>query len=281
LETGRRALTGRRLTTTLGWLSRASMALLAWLGLDVAPPDAVQGDAARLMYVHVPAAWLAYLAFTVSAVCSLLYLWPRTRSLAYDRLAGSSAEVGVIFCGLTLLLGSIWGKPIWGTWWVWDARLVTTAILFFLYLGYLALRRLPDDPAVRARRCAVAAIVAAVDIPIVHFSVDWWRTLHQDGTVFRRDLDVQIEGTMAWTLLWGVIAFTILYAYLVLRRNELAELEERAEGRALERALADRRAEAADDRNEARWDAARDDALGGAPDPQPEAVPVPGGGPSR
>jgi heme exporter protein C len=97
---------------------------------------------------------------------------------------------------------------------------------------------------VRARRCAVAALVAAVDIPIVHFSVTWWRTLHQDGTVFNRDLDVQISGTMAWTLLWGVVAFTILYAYLVLRRNDLAELEERAEGRALERALAERRAEA-------------------------------------
>ena len=149
----RRVLSGRRLTTVLGWISLASLALLTWLGLDVAPPDAVQGDAARLMYVHVPAAWLAYLAFTVSAICSLLYLWPRTRSLSYDRLAGSSAEVGVVFCGLTLVLGSIWGKPIWGTWWVWDARLVTTAVLFFLYLGYLALRRVPDDPHVRARRC--------------------------------------------------------------------------------------------------------------------------------
>jgi heme exporter protein C len=240
----RRALSGRRVTTVLGWTSLASLALLAWLGLDVAPPDAVQGDAARLMYVHVPAAWLAYLAFTVSAVCSLLYLWPRTRSLSYDRLAGSSAEVGVVFCGLTLLLGSLWGKPIWGTWWVWDARLVTTAILFFLYLGYLALRRVPDDPHVRAKRSAIAALVAAVDIPIVHFSVTWWRTLHQDGTVFNRDLDVQISGTMAWTLLWGVVAFTVLYAYLVLKRNDLAELEELTEGAALERALAERRAEA-------------------------------------
>jgi heme exporter protein C len=148
--------------------------------------------------------------------------------------------VGVVFCGLCLLLGSLWGKPIWGTWWVWDARLVTTAILFFLYLGYLALRRIPDDPHVRAKRCAVAALVAAVDIPIVHFSVTWWRTLHQEGTVFNEELNAHIHGVMAFTLWFGVFAFTLLYVYLLDRRYRLLALDETREEREVERAIAER-----------------------------------------
>ena len=108
--------------------------------------DAVQGDAQRLMYLHVPAAWIAYLAFGVTALASALWLWPRTRAMVWDRVAGASAELGVIFTALTLVLGSLWGRPVWGVWWAWDARLVTTAVLFFLYLGYLALRRIPAAP---------------------------------------------------------------------------------------------------------------------------------------
>ena len=115
----------------------------------------------------------------------------------WDRVAGASAELGVIFTGLTLLLGSLWGRPVWGVWWAWDARLVTTAVLFFLYLGYLALRRVPAAPDVRAKRCAIAALIAFVDVPIVHFSVTWWRTLHQEATVFNPELDAKIHGTMA------------------------------------------------------------------------------------
>ncbi len=237
-------LGSRRFVSLLGWSCLASMALLAWLGLFVAPTDAVQKDAQRLMYVHVPAAWLAYLAFGVTAVCSALYLWPRTRSLHYDRLAGASAEIGVLFTALTLALGSIWGRPVWGTWWTWDARLVTTAILFFLYLGYLALRRVPDDPQVRARRSAIAALVAVVDVPIVHFSVSWWRTLHQEGTVFGEDRDAQLDATMAWILLWAVVTFTLIYLFLVLRRYDLAGIEEAADDRQLERAIVERRSEA-------------------------------------
>lgn len=238
-------LASRRFVSVLGWSCLVSMALLAWLGLSVAPTDFVQKDAQRLMYVHVPAAWLAYLAFGVTAVCSALYLWPRTRSLHYDRLAGASAEIGVLFTALTLALGSIWGRPIWGTWWTWDARLVTTAILFFLYLGYLALRRVPDDPQVRARRSAIAALVAVVDVPIVHFSVSWWRTLHQEGTVFGEDRDAQLDATMAWILLWAVVTFTLVYLFLVLRRYDLAGIEEAADERQLERAIVERRSEAA------------------------------------
>jgi heme exporter protein C len=236
-------LLDRRVTTALGVGTLVSLIVLVVLGLFVAPPDDVQSDAQRLMYVHVPAAWLAYLAFGVTALASALYLWPRTRSLVWDRLAGASAELGVVFTGLTLVLGMLWGRPIWGVWWVWDARLVTTTVLFFLYLGYLALRRIPAAPDARAKRSAIAALIAFVDVPIVHFSVEWWRTLHQEGTVFNRDLETNIHGTMAFTLLWGVLAFTLLYAYLLSRRYELAALEEQLDERELELAIAERTGE--------------------------------------
>src|SRR5205823_3080947 len=194
--------------------------------------------AQRLMYLHVPAAWLAYLAFGVTALGSALYLWPRTRSAVWDRIAGSSAEIGVVFTGLTLVLGSLWGRPVWGIWWAWDARLVTTAVLFFLYVGYLALRRIPGPG--RATRCAIAALIAFVDVPIVHFSVDWWRTLHQEGTVFNDELKAQIHGSMAFTLFWGVLAFTLVFVYLLDKRYRLEALEEGREERELEQAIAER-----------------------------------------
>lgn len=218
----------------------ASLAALVVVGLVVAPPDAVQGDAQRLMYLHVPAAWIAYLAFGVTALGSVLYVWPRTRSLVWDRIAGASAELGVVFTGLTLALGSMWGRPVWGVWWAWDARLVTTAVLFFLYLGYLALRRIPAAPDVRAKRCAVAALVAFADVPIVHFSVTWWRTLHQEATVFTPELDAKIHGTMALALWIGVLAFTLVYVVLLDVRYRLEALEETRAERELEVAIAAR-----------------------------------------
>lgn len=219
-----------------------SLVVLAVLALWVAPPDAVQGDAQRLMYVHVPAAWLAYLAFFVTAVASALWLWPRTRAVHWDLLAGASAEVGVVFTGLTLALGSLWGRPIWGTWWEWDARLTTTLVLFFLYLGYLALRRTGATADERGKRCAIAALIAFADVPVVHFSVTWWETLHQEATVFNPDLDVQMQGFwMPFTLVFSVLAFTLLYATLVGARLRLAELEEGLEERELQRAIEERR----------------------------------------
>jgi heme exporter protein C len=219
-----------------------SLVALAVLALWVAPPDAVQGDAQRLMYVHVPAAWLAYLAFFVTAVASALWLWPRTRAVHWDLLAGASAEVGVVFTGLTLALGSLWGRPIWGTWWEWDARLTTTLVLFFLYLGYLALRRTGATSDERGKRCAIAALIAFADVPVVHFSVTWWETLHQEATVFNPDLDVQMQGFwMPFTLVFSVLAFTLLYATLVGARLRLAELEEGLEERELQRAIEERR----------------------------------------
>ncbi len=226
----------------LGVASGVSLAVLAVLALVVVPPDAVQGDAQRLMYVHVPTAWLAYLAFFVTAVASVLWLWPRSRAPHWDLLAGSSAEVGVVFTGLTLALGSLWGRPIWGTWWEWDARLTTTLVLFFLYVGYLALRRTGATADERGKRCAIAALIAFADVPVVHFSVTWWETLHQDATVFNPDLDVRMEGFwMPFTLVFSVLAFTLLYATLVRTRLRLAELDEGREERELQRAIEERR----------------------------------------
>jgi len=229
-----------RVSRILGWAALAALAVLAVFGLWVAPPDRVQSDAQRLMYLHVPSAWIAYLAFGITAMASALYLWRRTRSPVWDRLAASSAELGVLFTGLTLVLGSLWGRPVWGVWWAWDARLVTTAVLFFLYVGYLALRRVPAPIEARAKRSAIAALVAFADVPIVHFSVDWWRTLHQQATVFTPSLNAHIHGVMAFTLWWGVVAFTILFVYLLDRRYRLEALEEDLEARELLLAIEER-----------------------------------------
>jgi len=193
------------------------------VGLSV-PPDAVQGDLQRIMYVHVPSAWLAYLAFGVTMIASVAYLVRRT--LRWDRIAGASAEVGVVFTGLALATGSIWGKPVWGVWWTWDARLVLTAAMFFVYLAYLALRRSIDGAEARARRSAVFGIVAALQIPIVHFSVIWWRGLHQPPTILRPDKP-QIDAPLLFALLMAVFAFTLVYTALLRRRIALAELEDR------------------------------------------------------
>jgi heme exporter protein C len=214
-----------------------ALAVLVWLGLVAAPPDAVQGDAQRLMYLHVPVAWLAYLAYGVTALASLLYLFPRTRGPRWDLLAGASAEVGVVFTALTIVDGSLWARPVWGIWWTWDARLVTTAVLLFLYLGYLALRRVPAPPDRRAKRSAVVALIAFADVPVVHLSVIWWRTLHQQPTVLNPELDPQIHGIMAFTLLWGVAAFTLLYAVLLGRRYRVARAEAEQEALLLQLAL--------------------------------------------
>ncbi|HEV7525744.1 MAG TPA: cytochrome c biogenesis protein CcsA [Acidimicrobiia bacterium] len=218
-----------------------ALAVTAVFALWVTPPRENQGfEAVRLLYLHVPTAWIAYLAFGVTALASLLWLLPRTRSATWDLLAGASAEVGVVFTGLTLVMGSLWGKPAWGTWWEWDARLTTTAILFFLYLGYLALRRTGATAEERGTRSAIAALIAFADVPISYLSVTWWQTLHQQGTVFNADRHVLIDGSMAFTLIAAVVSMTLLYGYLVLDRLQLAQLEEGREARDVQRAIDDR-----------------------------------------
>lgn len=240
----------RRMTITvraLGVGALVSVAATVWLGLWVTPPDQVMHDLVRLVYVHPPIAWVSlYLAFGIAALASALWLWPRTRSRFFDRLAVSSMEVGTVFTALTLVSGSIWGRPTWGVWWAWDARLTSTALLLVLQLGYLALRSVPGDPDSRARRASVTALVAAVDVPIVHFSVQWWRTLHQGATVLNPNLSPTIHGLSAWTLLLGFVAFTLLFAWMLLVRHRVQVLSESLEGNELRGALRERWAEDGD-----------------------------------
>jgi heme exporter protein C len=212
-------------TTTVVGLGASAV-----LSLVVAPPDALQGQVQRLMYVHVPAAWLAFLAFGVVFVASVAYL--KTGRTRWDRLGVASAEVGVLFTALTIVLGSLWGKPVWGAWWTWDPRLTTTAVMLLIYLGYLALRQMADNPARRARWSAVVGVVGFVDVPIVHMSVTWWRSLHQAPTVLRPGAPT-IAGSMLAALLVGVVAFTILYVYLIALRLRVGRLEDRAASEAL------------------------------------------------
>lgn len=189
----------------------------AYLALVYSPQDKEQHQAVRLLYVHVPAAWLAYVSFAVTTVCSILYLIPKTRSNVYDVLAGASAKAGIIFCALTLILGALWGKPTWGEYWVWDARVTTTAILLFLYIGYVSIRTLARDEKSRKRN-AYVALFAFIDVPIVHFSVIWWQTVHQEGTVLNESKKANIGGSMALALILGVVAFTLLYILMLDRQ---------------------------------------------------------------
>jgi heme exporter protein C len=230
----------------LGPVTLVALALTAWLGLVVTPPDKIQGDLARLVYVHPAIAWVAlYLSFGTAAIASALYLWSRTRSMVVDRVAHCAMEVSLVFIVLTLITGSIWGRPTWGVWWAWDARLTSTAILGVLALGYLALRRANDDPALRARRSAVFAILSAINVPIIHFSVQWWKTLHQGATVFTANRTLKIHGIMAWTLLLSFVAFTMLYFWLLRARYRLEARRERAVSRSVTEALEQRRREGA------------------------------------
>lgn len=206
------------------------------LGLGTTPPDQVQGELVRMIYIHPPLAWTTYLAFGVAGLFSALYLW--RGKARHDQIAASSAEVGVVLCTLTLVTGSLWGRPTWGVWWTWDARLTTTALLLALFAGYLALRRAVLDPVTRARRAAVLALVAVADIPLVHFSVKLWRTLHQQPTLLRPD--PQIAGVQAWTLLLGFVSLTLVYVWLTGRRARVEALTQVAESRALDLALASR-----------------------------------------
>ncbi len=211
------------MTRWLGWLAALALAAGLVMGFGYAPKDAVQGNVQRIMYIHVPSILTAYLAFALVLVASLGFLF--SRRTAWDRLAHAAGEIGVIFTGLTLVSGSIWGKPTWGTWWTWDARLTSTAILFLIYVGYLLLRSMVEDREQGARYAAVVGIVGAVNIPIVHFSVLWWRTLHQPPTLLTPER-APISPSIAWALLINWVAFTLLFAYFLSKRLSLRRLEE-------------------------------------------------------
>ena len=222
----------------LPWLGGFSFVGLAALGVLIfafTPMDENMGFSQKIMYIHVPSVWVAYLAFFVVFVCSIVYLWKRPAS--FDRVAKSSAEVGVLFCGLGLLTGAIWGRPTWGTYWVWDARLTTTLILFLIYVGYVLLRSFAGAGEQQARLAAVLGIVGFLDIPLVHVSVQWWRTLHQPTSVFKVAEGGAPKPAMPMELLMplllGVLVITIFYLFLLLYRLRVEHLEE-----ALEKQLA-------------------------------------------
>jgi heme exporter protein C len=211
------------MTRVLGWLAAVGVAVGLVMNFGIAPREVTQGNVQRIMYLHVPCAWVAYLAFGVVFVASIAYL--ARRSPAADRVAHASAETGVIFTGVAIATGSIWGKPTWGTWWTWDARLTSVAVLFVMYLGYLLLRGMIEDHERASRYAAVLGIIAALDVPLVHFSVYWWRTLHQPPSVLKPG-PAAMPAAILTALLVNVAAFTLLYAYFVSKRSRLLRLVE-------------------------------------------------------
>jgi heme exporter protein C len=202
----------------------AMLAVGAYLGLKWAPPDREMGDVQRIMYVHVPSVWMALLATTLNFGASVAYLVKR--SWRSDSLAEAGAELGVVFGGLGVLLGAIWGKPTWGVWWDWDPRLTTAAIMLVTYAGYLALRRFVDDADKRAAWSAVVAIISYANIPLVWYSVRWWRSLHQVQSTPRT-----VDPDMTFVLRFNAFAFLALLICFLWRRYEIAHaarLEETA-----------------------------------------------------
>ena len=185
------------------------------------PPERVEGNVFRIFYVHVPLAWLAYLAFFVVFCASIAYLWKR--SAVWDRVARVSAEVGLLFTTLVLISGSIWGRPVWGVWWTWDARLTTTLVLWFIYLAYLLLRSYTREGGQAPRYAAVLGIIGFVDVPIVQFSVTWWRTLHPQSTVLEPG---NLAGSMLATLFLSLAAFTLFGLALFLHRYRIEALRD-------------------------------------------------------
>jgi heme exporter protein C len=240
-ETG--AGTGTRATRIIGIATIIAMGWLVAFGLGFSPEDRDQRESVRLLYVHVPTIWIAYLAFIVTAIASGMYFFGKKHSLGWDRLAGASAEIGTAFVAVTLVIGAMWGRLTWGVFWQWDARLTTTALLFVTYVGYLAVRRLDGTHEQRARRSAVIGMLAVLEIPLVHWSVRLWRSLHQEATVLGTDGDVSMDGLMLFSLFVGVIAFSLLYLWLVLHRTRVMAMEDLLDDRGLDDALAARRAE--------------------------------------
>lgn len=242
--TAAHATTGTPATRRLGAVVAVLLALLLMSGLWWSAEDVVQGSTVRIMYVHVPSIWVAYMAFALTAVCSGAYLSGRNRSVAWDRVAGASAEIGVLFVAVSLVTGSLWGRLTWGTYWVWDARLTSTAFLFITYVGYLAVRRLGGTLRQRARRSSVIALLAVLEIPLVHFSVELWRSLHQEASVANPNARVELDGLMLFTLMLGLATFTALFVWLLLHRQRVILLEDTVADRGLDEAIASRRDEA-------------------------------------
>jgi len=215
--------------TRKGYLGGMALVLILvglYWALVQAPPDAFQGDVQRIMYLHIPSILTAYLSFFLVFVGSCLYLWKREKR--DDILAYSAAEIGVLFTALTIIEGSIWGRPTWGVWWTWDARLTLTAILLLIFVGYLMLRSLIEDETRAATSAAVLGIIGFFDIPLIHMSVYWWRTLHQPPSILRPDKAPwdNIHPAMLTALAINFAGFLFLYFYLLSLRFRFGEMKE-------------------------------------------------------
>jgi len=220
----------RKIRKYEGWFGAAAAVCIAaglYAGLAASPPDYYQGEVVRIMYVHVPFASTSMTAYFVLTAGSLWYLWKRAPIV--DNMAHAAAGVGVVFTAGALITGSIWGKPTWNTWWTWDPRLVSFTILLLILIGYLMLRTFIEEPEKEARYAAILAIVGAVDLPIVHFSVEWWRTLHQPLSVSPRG--IAIAGAMRYPLLLMLVGFYLLFAYMVGIRTQMLYLKQLLEAK--------------------------------------------------
>jgi len=219
----------------LGGLALAAVLFSLYWSLAVAPPDAYQGEVQRIMYLHLPSILIAYLSYFLVFVGSGLYLWKREKR--DDILAHAAAELGVLFTALTIIEGSIWGRPTWGVWWTWDARLTLTAILLLIYVGYLMLRSLIEDENRAAVAAAVLGIIGFLDIPLIHMSVYWWRTLHQPPSILRPDKLPweNVHPSMLTALTISFVSFLLLYFYLLSLRYRMGEMRQEIIARRLER----------------------------------------------
>ncbi|HEU4371702.1 MAG TPA: cytochrome c biogenesis protein CcsA [Methylomirabilota bacterium] len=213
------------MSTALGWLAAVALTAGLVMGFGVAPLELTQGNVQRIMYLHVPAVWVAYLAFALGLAGSIAYLAGRRPGA--DRVAHAACEVGTVFLGVNIATGAIWGKPTWGTWWTWDARLTSVAVVFVMFIAYLLLRQAVEDRERAARYAAVLGIVAALNIPLVHFSVYWWRTLHQPPSLLKPGSSTMPPAILA-ALLVNFAALALLGAYFVTRRARLLAAEEEA-----------------------------------------------------
>lgn len=218
--------------SVLGWSTFAAITVALYAVFVYVPTEKVMGIVQRIFYFHVPSAWVAFLAFLVVFVGSVLYLWKKDRK--WDILAHSSAEIGVVFTSLVLITGPIWAKPVWGAWWVWDVRLTTTLVLWLIYVAYLMLRSTAGGGAKTARFAAVFGVIGFVDVPIVFMSIRWWRSLHpiviaQEGS--------GLHPAMRATLFISLAAFTLLYVYVLRERIALEWMEAEVEEIKAEMAL--------------------------------------------
>lgn len=216
-------LTGKFLPW-FGWLTLILMLVGGYWGLVIAPADYQQGDSYRIIYIHVPAAWMSLFVYMVMATAGAIGLiWKMKMA---DVVASCSAPLGAAFTFLALVTGSLWGKPMWGTYWVWDARLTSELILLFLYLGFMGLEAAIDDKRTAANACAVLALVGVVNIPIIHYSVEWWNTLHQGSTVARMDKPaMDINMLIPLLLMWLAFMFYYGTGLFMRARNEVLHRE--------------------------------------------------------